>query len=547
MVAAPAVLFVALLGGLLVNAATRRTLLFSLLDTDVLLAVLVGNVIVLVYRLIAIVDAYRRTAVLNAWRGTADHRLGRPRVRLHPLSLAGLIAVILVASGVHGAVAYYDLTAYDLLRTVTSSPDGATPSPSPRPSPTSTGTGEPSPSATPAPPDERVNILLLGVDRRPQERTFNTDTMIVISIDPRTRQIAMFSLPRDMVDVPLPRDWPAYSYYGGKYPAKINSLWTRATGAASLFPFPDGQRGPEALKGALGTLYGIDIPWYVEVDFKGFRQVVDTLGGVTVRVDLPVQDDHYPQEFGRGATRLYIPATIQHMSGDAALAYARSRHGSNDFDRAQRQQSVILALREQADIPTILLRLPELVATLKSALRTDIPTSRLPELASLAEAVGFDHVRSLVFAPRQFGRDTINDPRGYVIIPNLTAIRRAVKEVFSFDPELESSRQAIAAEGATVRVLNGSGITGQAGAVRDYLIYRGFDAVTPSTNGGRASRQDYATTVVTVYNGAEADLTESVKLLEELFGVAAVLKDDPNVKVDIVLITGTASPKLKVP
>ena len=545
LIAAPAILFLALVGGLLVNAGTRRTLLFSLLDTDVLLALLVGNVLVLVYRLVAIVDAYRRTASLNAWKGAADRRVGRPRVRLHPVSLAGLAAVMLVASGVHGAVAYYDLTAYDLLRTVTSNPDGATRSPTPRPS--ATGTGEPSAEPTPAPPDERVNILLLGVDRRPQERTFNTDTMIVVSIDPRSRQIAMLSLPRDTVDVPLPRDWPAYSYYGGKYPAKINSLWTRATGAPSLFPFPDGQRGPEALKGALGALFGLDIPWYVEVDFDGFRQVVDTLGGVTVRVDLPVQDDHYPQEFGRGATRLYIPATVQRMSGDAALAYARSRHGSNDFDRAQRQQSVILALREQADIPTILLRLPELVATLKSAVHTDIPASRLPELASLAEAVGLDHVRSLVFAPPRFGRDTINDPRGYVILPNLTAIRQAVREVFAFDPDLESSRQAIAEEGATVRVLNGSGVTGQAGAVRDYLVYRGFDAAIPSTNGGRASRQDYATTVVTVYNGAQADLPESIALLEKLFGVEVVLKEDPNVSVDIIVITGKATPKLEVP
>jgi len=266
-----------------------------------------------------------------------------------------------------------------------------------------------------------------------------------------------------------------------------------------------------------------------------------------VRVDLPVQDDHYPQEFGRGATRLYIPATIQHMSGDAALAYARSRHGSSDFDRAQRQQSVILALREQADIATILLRLPELVATLKTTVHTDIPTSMLPQLASLAEEVGLDRVRSVVVAPPLFGRETDNDPRGYVIIPNVKAIRRAVKEVFSSDQELEASRQAIAAEGAMVRVLNGSGISGEAGAIRDYLIYRGFDAVVPRTGGGRASRQDYVTTVVTVYNGAEADLIESVELLEYLFGVEVVLKDDPNVKVDIVVITGGETPKLEVP
>jgi LCP family protein required for cell wall assembly len=548
--AAPAILLVALVGGLVANAATRKTLLISLFDTNVLLAVLALNVILLGYRAIAIVDAYRTTALLNTSRRSRDPRVGRPRVRLNPLSVAGLLAVILVASGVHGAVAYYDLTAYDLLRTITDGGNGAaTPTPVPTQAATPGPSASVSASATPAVPSDRVNILLLGVDRRPADKTFNTDTMIVLSIDPQTRQIAMFSLPRDTVDVPLPRAWGAYSYYGGLYPAKINSLWTRAQGSPSLFPFPDATRGPDALKGVLGSLYGIDIPYYVEVDFDGFRKVVDTLGGVTVPVDLPVQDDHYPTETSDGATRLYIPATIQHMSGDEALAYARSRHGSNDFDRAQRQQNVILSLRQQADIPTVLLHLPELVSILKSAVHTDIPTSMLPQLASLADQVGLAHVRSLVFTPPLYQQEVLNDPRGrgYVLEPKIDQIRKAVNEVFSFDPRLEASRQAIAAEGATVRVVNGSGIAGQASATSAYLVYRGFDASVPATNGGRANKSTYTTTVITVYNGAEADLTESISLLEQLFGVQVVTKVDPTVKVDITIITGRTTPKLVVP
>jgi polyisoprenyl-teichoic acid--peptidoglycan teichoic acid transferase len=551
--AAPLVLFGALAAGLLLNANTKRTLLFSLLDTNVLLVVLALDVALLVYRAVAIVDAYRVTALRNAWRAAPDPRIGRGRIRLHPLSVAGLLAAILVAAGVHGAVAYYDLTAYDLLRTVTEEGNAAGSTANPLPAstetPGETATSGSSASATPTVPSDRVNILLLGVDRREGDRTFNTDTMIVISIDPKTGQIAMLSLPRDTVDVPLPRTWAASSYYGGVYPAKINSLWTRAQGSPGLFPFPDKTRGPDALKGTLGALYGIDIPWYVEVDFEGFRKVVDTLGGVTVRVDLPVQDDHYPTETGGGATRLYIPATIQHMTGDAALAYARSRHGSTDFDRAQRQQNVILALRQQADIPTILGQLPTLVSTLKNSVHTDMPTSMLPQLASIAEQVGLQHVRSLVFTPPLYQHEVLNDPRGrgYVLEPKVDQIRKAVRDVFSFDPQLEASRQAVAGEGATVRVLNGSGIAGQAGTIRDYLIYRGFDATVPITNGGRANRSTYTTTVITVYNGAEADLTQSIALLEQLFGVTVVTKDDPKVTVDIIVITGKSTPKLVAP
>ena len=547
--AAPVVLLLALVGGLVANPATRKTLLFSLFDTNVLLLVLVLNVLLLGYRAVAIVDAYRTTTLLNAWRGSRDPRLGRPRVRVNALSLAGLLAVVLVASGAHGAVAYYDLTAYDLLRTITDGGNGATPTPLATPTPTPGPSASQQPSATAVPPSDRVNILLLGVDRRENDRTFNTDTMIVVSIDPQTQQIAMFSLPRDTVDVPLPTAWPAYSYYGGEYPGKINSLWTRAQGSPSLFPFPNATRGPAALKGILGSLYGIDIPYYVEVDFDGFRKVVDTLGGVTVPVALPVQDDHYPTETGAGATRLYIPATIQHMSGDAALAYARSRHGSNDFDRAQRQQNVILSLRQQADIPTVLVHLPELVATLKSAVHTDIPTSMLPQLASLADQVGLEHVRSLVFTPPLYQVEVANDPRGrgYVLEPKVAQIRKAVNEVFSFDPQLEASRQAVADEGAKVLVLNGSGIAGRATATSAYLDYRGFDASVPTTNGGRADKSTYPTTVITVYKGAEADLTESISVLEEIFGVQVVTKVDPTIKVDIIVITGKSTPKLTVP
>jgi LCP family protein required for cell wall assembly len=540
-VAAPAVLLVALAAGLLVDPGTRRTFVFALLDTTVLLAILLLDVVLLAYRLWAMVDAYRVAATHNALApGFGGTR--RARLRLEPLSIVGLALVLLVGTGAHAAVAYYDLTAYDVLRTIT----GGAGNPTPTPVPTASTSPDASASPTPATGD-RLNILLVGVDRRPSDQTFNTDTMIVMSIDPATRQIAMLSVPRDVVDVPLPKAWPAYSYYGGKFPAKINSLWTRAQGSASLFPFPAATRGQEALKGALGALYGIDIPYYVEVDFDGFRRVVDTLGGVTIRVELPVQDDHYPQEFGRGATRLYIPATVQHMTGDQALAFARSRHGSNDFDRASRQQQVILALREQADIPTVLAQLPALVDALKSAVHTDIPTSTLPAFASTAEQVGFEHVRSLVFSPPLYGREVINDPRGYVIIPNVTAIRRAVTNAFSFDPELEKSREAIAAEGATVRVLNGSGTTGQATELRDYLTYRGFDASVPTANGGRADKSTYTATVVTAYNGAESDFPQSVALLEKLFGVQVVAVTDAKVTVDFIVITGSQTPKLVAP
>ena len=558
--AAVPVLLLALAAGLLADTDLRRSLLFALLDTRVLVAILVIDGVVLLYRTVAILDAYRVAALADAL-ARSGARYGLPRLRPHPLSLAGLLAVVLVVAGGHAAVAYYGLTAYDLLTTITTGGDNASPSPYPSgaapsgasPTPRLTPSPGATPASTPTPlptwsGKERLNILVVGVDRRPHEGTFNTDTLITVSVDPVSGQVAMFSLPRDTVDVPLPRAWPAYSYYGGVYPAKINSLWTRARGAPGLFPFDDSNRGYAALKGALGELYGLDVRWYVEVDFQGFQEVVDTLGGVLVRPQLPVRDDQYPLEDGRGSTRLYVPAVPQWMDGELALAYARSRHLSSDFDRAQRQQQVLVALREQADVPNLVANLPQLVAALKSSIHTDIPAAELSRLAGLAATIDTGTIRSVVFTPPVYQVEKRSgDPRGYVIIPKVSLIRQAVTDALETAPPPEETREAVAAEGASVWVLNGSGVEGQATRTAAYLQAQGFGAEVPAAGGGRADRQDYPDTVVAVYNGAAQRLGATVAALERIFAVQVVERTDPNVKVDIIVITGARTPTLASP
>ena len=169
--------------------------------------------------------------------------------------------------------------------------------------------------------------------------------MIVVSIDPVSKNVALFSLPRDTVDVPLPAS--AQGVFGSVYAGKINSLWTNARNRPDAFPGTGNARGYNAIKETLGTLYHLNIQYYVMVNFQGFKKVVDTLGGVTIDVQNPVVDDRYPADDGTDL-RVYIPAGVQHMTGAQALVYARSRHGSNDFDRASRQQRVILSIRQQA-------------------------------------------------------------------------------------------------------------------------------------------------------------------------------------------------------
>ena len=154
-------------------------------------------------------------------------------------------------------------------------------------------TGTQAPSLPPWDGKERLNILLVGVDQRNGDSFFNTDTLIVASIDPKTKEVAMFQVPRDTVDVPVPAN--ARSVWGSVYRGKINSwfaqnrvrpdLWAGSTARA---------RGFNALKSLLGELYGLDIRYYVMANFQGFRDAVNTLGGVQINVQIPVAESDYP-------------------------------------------------------------------------------------------------------------------------------------------------------------------------------------------------------------------------------------------------------------
>src|SRR4029453_6311424 len=159
---------------------------------------------------------------------------------------------------------------------------------------------------------------------------------------------------------------------------------------------------------------------------------------------------------------LYIPSGYQHMDGTQALAFARARHKTSDFDRAQRQQRVITSLRQQVDPASLLEpgKLDALVSTLKSSIHTDIPADLFPALVSLAGQVDAKEVRSLVFTPPTYQDECLSC---YSLTPKLRAIRRAVKEVFTVDRAFEQARVKAGGEGAIVWVLNGSGTGGRAG------------------------------------------------------------------------------------
>ena len=564
--AAPLILLVALVAGVALRMQPTQLIAF-VLTPGILPGFFVLNLVLLVYRLIAIVDAYRVTAYLNGMATSGGGRLGPPRGILTPVSIGGLLAVILVMSGGHVVVARYDLLALGALddpcmflsqdTTGTAICDSSSTSPSGSAGPTDEPIDSASPTDTPPPVQgsdlpnttippwdgtERLNILLIGSDQRPNEGTYNTDTLIVVSIDPTTKQVAMFSLPRDSWGIPLPSG-PLTSAFGSTFKHKINSLFTSVRGRPDLVPGTSRTRGYNGLKEVLGNLYGLDIKYFVEVNFDGFKQVVDAMGGVTINVQVPVLDESYPSDTGR-LSRVYIPTGIQHMTGAQALVYARSRHGSDDFDRGYRQQRVLTSMREQANIANLIPRIPDLLAAVKATVRTDIPQDQLAKLAGLAGSVDTKNIRSYVFSYPRFGTQTGPSAPEYRYLPNVNKIRTAVSNAFKVDPQLEDTRAALGQENAAIWVLNGTGRSGQASTLAAYLDYYGLTTSAPNQ---KPDQTAVSGTRIVVYNGAESRLTATIAFLESTFNTKVVLKTDTAVSADIVITTSSSTPNLSPP
>ena len=199
---------------------------------------------------------------------------------------------------------------------------------------------------------------------------------------------------------------------------------------------------------------------------------------------------------------------------------------------------------EQVDPAAMLPKLDELINALENAVQTDIPVGLLPQLLNVASGVDTKEIRSFVFAPPLYGREiTSGDPRGYVIEPNIQRMRKAVAEAFTSDPTAEAQREALAEEHARVWLLNGSGISGQAGSIAAYLQTQGIDASSPTGSAGRLP----AKTKIVIYNGAETKDPATVAYLAKLFGVTATTATDPTVLVDIIVTTSRSTPTLTPP
>jgi polyisoprenyl-teichoic acid--peptidoglycan teichoic acid transferase len=266
------------------------------------------------------------------------------------------------------------------------------------------------------PAGERVNILLLGLDERPGQSGTPTrsDTIILVSIDRTAKRAAMISIPRDLyVEIP------------GFGHDKIGHA--NAFGDAQGYP----GGGPALAKETVERNFGVEIDHFARIEFEGFRNLVDTIGGVTVDVERPIIDAGNPVDWSTGEQNVYIPAGKQHLNGDQALMYARSRYGDDDFGRSERQQRLLLAILDKASRFESVLRLPSMVRTLWEMVETDIPPRELLGLARLAREIDRGRIDTLVLTPPRYVTPFTGAGGVYYLEPKYPEIREGMARVMS--------------------------------------------------------------------------------------------------------------------
>ena len=344
--------------------------------------------------------------------------------------------------------------------------------------------------STSEPLQDITHILLIGGDRD-YVLDQNTDTLIVLVVDRKTRQVSMLSIPRDL--------WVYIPTHG----------WDRINVAQRIgyrTKYPDG-KGHGLLMRTIEENLGIPIDHWVRVGYEGFARVVDELGGVDMVVPCRVNLRYQPPTSDT-EQEMILEQGMHHLDGPTALRYVRTRRGDSDFERAQRQQQFIRAVWDQFKSPDIILKIPGLWSALQGSFQTDLKLGDVLALVPVALELEPHRVRS-----RYIGRGQVEGwttPEGLrVLLP----IPEKVQQVVASLHAPPSTNDRVANESARIQVQNGTERPYLARIAAEQLRWEGFKIVDIDF----ADRTDYKKTQIIVLN----DKPEALALLTRLLGVRA--------------------------
>lgn len=370
--------------------------------------------------------------------------------------------------------------------------------------------------------NSRINVLVMGLDSREAEQDDipRTDTMILFSLDPESRTAGMLSIPRDLwVEI------PGFDY------SKINTAYRLGE------VYNVAERGPGLSLRTVENLLGMEIDYYAMVDFLAFENFIDELGGIKIVVPAPIVVD----PLGKGNTKA-LEAGEQVLPGYLALAYARSRNSSgSDFDRAGRQQQVIMAIRDKilsAELlPTLISKSPALYQSLSSGISSNLTLMQLVRLAWIAQQIPEENIRRGVI-----GVDQVDFAFSYdgqdILRPLPDEIRKLRDEIFTLTgPPAPLAPQAdqqalVDEEYATVLVLNGTFSPGLASQTAEYLQASGISTAEPGN-----ANETYQETTLIDYTGNP----HTVEKIVALMGISpenVYHRYDVTGQADVVVIAG---------
>lgn len=330
-------------------------------------------------------------------------------------------------------------------------------------------------------------VLLLGVDRRPDgSEGVRSDTLILAYVHPTERWASLLSIPRDTVaTIPGLGEQKINVAYGYGYQHATELYGAGADPAAA---------GAALTAETVAQFLNLPVDYVAQIDFTGFERFIDTLGGVVIDVPYPVLDSSFPTA-DYGYERIFIPAGLQVINGETALKYARSRHGSSDFERTRRQQMLLRAVLEtvrargvfeQASLLTALI--DEARRSVKTTLPIDDPAA-LRELMTLAQMIDSQRIATFSINPREVA---IVAEIGSDIYWNRRDVAAMVERLRA-GPRID-------AEQARIQVLNGTPVNGLAARISRALANANFQTL-PAAN---TDRQE--TTILIDYTGKPATL-----------------------------------------
>jgi len=377
--------------------------------------------------------------------------------------------------------------------------------------------------------EERVNILVMGRGGDSHPGGSLTDSMIVVSIRPKEKKTALLSIPRDLI-VPIKEhdEDKINSVFADGYNDYIkSSCKNKVTNACRDSAFG---AGANFTRETTENILGINIKYYIVVDFDGFTKLVDALGGVDINVEKNLYDPLFPDKSMKGYEPFNIKAGNHHMDGELALKYARSRETTSDFDRSARQQKIIQGLREkalQSGILTNPKKIMDIVNIVGDHIRTNMSPSDLRTLADLLKDFDNSKAISKVLSNGATGLLIDDTSTGtYYLRPrdgDFTNVKDLAQNIFN-------EQEAVAPQ-SKIEVLNGTNSSGLATKLSNELKKQGFSSVSI---GNADTKYLYSV----IYDYSDGKYQSDLALIKKEINSSVVKKEKPNSNVDFSIVIG---------